>query len=79
MKQKRTLNTFGGKLSFQLWKRDISMTQFASQLGMGNATIFHYCGDERVPTVDTFMYMAETLDLSDEEILDMVNSFRRKK
>ena len=71
-------NSFGGKLNSILWERDMSMTDLSEVIGTAKSTVFYWVKESRPPHLDVFARMADALELDDEEVLELVNTFRRK-
>ena len=71
-------NSFGGKLNSLLWERDLTMTWLADKIGVAPTTVFNWVRENRPPAIDRFAQLADVLELDDEDVLELVNTFRRK-
>lgn len=77
--KKKDRNSFGGKLNSILWERDMSMTDLAEEIGVAKSTVFYWVKENRSPTVEVFGLLADALSLTDAEVLELVNTFRKGK
>lgn len=68
--RKINLNTFGNKLRFMLWEREVSVKKLSEHVGVSAPTISMYISDSRIPYANTFKAMCDYLELTDEEILE---------
>ena len=77
--KKKDRNSFGGKLNSILWERDVTMTWLAETIGTAPTTVFHWVKENRPPTIDRFAQLADALCLSDQEVVELVNTFRSRR
>ena len=77
--KKKDRNSFGGKLNSILWEREMSMTDLADIIGIAKSTVFYWVKENRAPRLYEFGLVADALQLTDEEVLELVNTYRNKK
>ena len=77
--KKKNRNSFGGKLNSILWERDMSMTELAEEIGTAKSTVFYWVKENRSPHLEVFGLVADALNLDDQEVLELVNTFRKGK
>ena len=77
--KKKDRNSFGGKLNSILWERDVTMTWLADEIGVAKTTVFNWVRENRPPSIDRFGQLADALHLDDQEVIELVNTFRKGK
>ena len=76
--RKKDRNSFACKLNTFLWERDMTMSDLADTIGTAKSTVFYWVKENRPPRLDVFGLVADALQLTDEETLELVNTFRNK-
>ena len=71
-------NSFGGILNSLLWERELTQTWLAEKIGVAPTTVFNWVRENRPPAIDRFALMADALELDDADVIELVNTFRRK-
>lgn len=67
---------FGVLLDDCIWRRHRRKSNVADSMDMSRVTLTHYTTGQRIPTVETFMRIANELEMTDEEIIECMNAFR---
>ena len=74
--KKKKFDTFGQKLKFMLFERELTQAALSELSGISLPTISSWVYDKRIPSIPSFMIVADALELTNEEIIDLLKTFR---
>lgn len=74
--RKKKFDTFGQKLKFMLFERDLTQDALSKVAGISLPTISSWVYDKRIPSIPSFMILVDALELTDEETIDLLKTFR---
>ena len=74
--KKKNFDTFGQKLRLMMFERDLTQEALSKMTGISHETLSSWSQDRRIPSIINFMIIADVFELTNEEIIDLMKTFR---
>lgn len=74
--KKKKFDTFGKKLKLMMFERDLTQDALSKMTGISHATLSSWMQDRRIPNIMNIMVIADAFELTNEEIVDLLKTFR---
>ena len=74
--KKKKFDTFGKKLRLMMFERDLTQDALSEMTGISRETISSWSQDRRIPSIQSFLILADAFELTDMETIDLLKTFR---